>query len=126
MDLCFSAWRRRMQRPFLYSVRSILTLKEGNEEFGKASYDILLEPPLENKSKESGAGDTEMTLADSFTKASGSMPEKRKHKAMGSITEENGSVEQRKTKREKKINALIPSSNEHYLSSGIAGGIRAV
>ena len=39
-------------------------------------------------------------------------PEKRKHKAMGSITEKNGSVEQRKRKRENKINALIPSSNE--------------
>ena len=34
---------------------------------------LIAEPPLENKSKESGAGDTEMTLADSFTKASGSM-----------------------------------------------------
>ena len=31
---------------------------------------------------------------------------------MGSITEENGSIEQRKRKRENKINALIPSSNE--------------
>ena len=41
---------------------------------------------------------------------------------MGSIIEENGSVEQRKRKREKKINALIPSSNEHHLSSGIFGG----
>jgi len=38
---------------------------------------------------------------------------RRKHKAMGSITEKNGSVEQRKRKSEKKINALIPSSNEH-------------
>nr|POE54764.1 hypothetical protein CFP56_46062 [Quercus suber] len=84
------------------------------------------ELPWENKSKESGAGDTEMTLADSFTKASGSMPEKRKHKAMGFITEKNGSVEQRKRKREKKINALIPSSNEHHLSSGIVGGLGAV
>ncbi|KAK9987415.1 hypothetical protein SO802_032366 [Lithocarpus litseifolius] len=37
---------------------------------------------------------------------------------MGSITEKNGSVEQRKRKSEKKINALIPSSNEHQLSSG--------
>ncbi|KAK9987418.1 hypothetical protein SO802_032369 [Lithocarpus litseifolius] len=70
------------------------------------------------KSKESGAGDTEMTLADSFTKASVSMPENRKHKAMGSITEEKGSVEQRRRKREKKINALIPSSNERHLSYG--------
>ncbi|KAK9987423.1 hypothetical protein SO802_032374 [Lithocarpus litseifolius] len=69
-------------------------------------------------SKESGAGDTEMTLADSFTKASVSMPENRKHKAMGSITEEKGSVEQRRRKREKKINALIPSSNEHHSSFG--------
>ena len=34
---------------------------------------LIEELPLENKSKESGAGDTEMTLADSFTKASGSM-----------------------------------------------------
>nr|POE55575.1 hypothetical protein CFP56_73438 [Quercus suber] len=87
---------------------------------------LIAEPPLEKKSKESGAGDTGMTLADSFTKASGSMPEKRKHKAMGSITVENGSVEQRKRKREKKINALIPSSNEHHLSYGIVGGLRAV
>ncbi|KAF3959189.1 hypothetical protein CMV_015978 [Castanea mollissima] len=84
------------------------------------------ELPLENKSKESGAGDTEITLADSFTKASVSMLEKRKHKAMGSITEENGSVEQRKRKREKKINALIPSSNERHLSYGIVGGLREV
>ncbi|XP_030927327.1 uncharacterized protein LOC115953704 [Quercus lobata] len=84
------------------------------------------EPQFENKSKESGAGYTEMTLADSFTKPSGSMLEKRKHKAMGSVTKENGSVEQRKRKREKKINALIPSSNEHHLSSGIVGGLRAV
>nr|POE54765.1 hypothetical protein CFP56_46063 [Quercus suber] len=38
------AWRRRIQRPFLYSnsMRIILTLKEGIEEFRKASYDILL------------------------------------------------------------------------------------
>ena len=34
---------------------------------------LIAEPPLENKSKESGVGDTEMTLVDSFTKASGSM-----------------------------------------------------
>ena len=34
---------------------------------------LTIEPPWENKSKESGAGDTEMMLADSFTKASGSM-----------------------------------------------------
>ena len=34
---------------------------------------LIAELPLENKSKESGAGDTEMTLADSFTKASVSM-----------------------------------------------------
>ncbi|KAF3957324.1 hypothetical protein CMV_017654 [Castanea mollissima] len=61
---------------------------------------LIAELPLENKSKESGAGDTERILADSFTKASGYMLEKRKHKAMGSITEENGSVEQRKRKRE--------------------------
>uniref|UniRef100_A0A7N2M1G5 PPIase cyclophilin-type domain-containing protein n=1 Tax=Quercus lobata TaxID=97700 RepID=A0A7N2M1G5_QUELO len=79
---------------------------------------LIAEPQFENKSKESGAGYTEMTLADSFTKPSGSMLEKRKHKAMGSVTKENGSVEQRKRKREKKINALIPSSNEHHLSSG--------
>ena len=45
---------------------------------------------------------------------------------MGSITEENGSIEQRKRKREKKINALIPSSNEHHLSYGIVGGLREV
>ena len=45
---------------------------------------------------------------------------------MGSIIEENGLVEQRKRKKEKKINALIPSSNEHHLSSGIFGGLRAV
>ena len=34
---------------------------------------LIAEPPLENKSKESGAGDTEMTFADSFTMASGSV-----------------------------------------------------
>ena len=51
-------------------------------------------------------------------------PEKRKHKAMGSIIEENGLVEQRKRKKEKKINALIPSSNERQLSYGIVGGLR--
>ena len=34
---------------------------------------LIAEPPLENKFKESGAGDTEMMLADSFTKASVSM-----------------------------------------------------
>ena len=34
---------------------------------------LIAKPPLENKSKESGVGDTEMTLADSFTKASRSM-----------------------------------------------------
>ena len=34
---------------------------------------LIAELPLENKSKESGAVDTEMTLADSFTKASVSM-----------------------------------------------------
>ena len=34
---------------------------------------LTIEPPWENKSKESGAGDIEMMLADSFTKASGSM-----------------------------------------------------
>ena len=34
---------------------------------------LTIEPPWENKSKESGASDTEMMLADSFTKASGSM-----------------------------------------------------
>ena len=34
---------------------------------------LIAEPPLENKSKESGAGDAEMTLAGSFTKACGSM-----------------------------------------------------
>ena len=34
---------------------------------------LIAELPLENKCKESGAGDTEMTLADSFTKASVSM-----------------------------------------------------
>ena len=43
---------------------------------------------------------------------------------MGSIIEENGSVEQRKRKREKKINALIPSSNVRHLSYGIVGGLR--
>ncbi|KAK7815330.1 rrp12-like protein [Quercus suber] len=60
--------------------------------------------------------------------ASGSMLEKRKHKAMSSIPEENGSVEQRKRKREKKNNAYarIPSSNEHHPSSGSGGGLRAV
>ena len=45
---------------------------------------------------------------------------------MGAIAEKNGSVEQRERKREKKINAFIPSSNEHHLSSGIFGGLRAV
>ena len=45
---------------------------------------------------------------------------------MGSITEENGLVEQRKRKREKKINVLIPSSNERHLSYGIVGGLREV
>ena len=34
---------------------------------------LIAELPLENKSKESGAGDTEMALADSFTKVSVSM-----------------------------------------------------
>ena len=34
---------------------------------------LIAEPLLENKFKESGAGDTEMMLADSFTKASVSM-----------------------------------------------------
>ena len=34
---------------------------------------LISELQLENKSKESGAGYTEMTLADSFTKPSGSM-----------------------------------------------------
>ena len=34
---------------------------------------LIAELPLEDKSKESGAGDTEMMLADSFTKASVSM-----------------------------------------------------
>ena len=54
--------------------------------------------------------------------------EKRKHKAMSSIPEENGLVEQRKRKREKKNNAYsrIPSSNEHHPSSGSGGGLRAV
>ena len=36
-------------------------------------YVLLQNCHLENKSKESGAGDTEMTLAGSFTKACGSM-----------------------------------------------------
>ena len=47
---------------------------------------------------------------------------------MSSIPEENGSVEQRKRKREKKNNAYsrIPSSNEHHPSSGSGGGLRAV
>ena len=34
---------------------------------------LIAELPLENKSKKSGADDTEMALADSFTKASVSM-----------------------------------------------------
>ena len=45
---------------------------------------------------------------------------------MGAIAEKNGLIEQRERKREKKINALIPSSNERHLSSGIFGGLRAV
>ncbi|KAM3691175.1 hypothetical protein ACJW31_09G175400 [Castanea mollissima] len=96
-------------------------------------YKSFLKTVFENRhgktsSKESDAVDTEMMLADSSMKASGSMLEKRKHKAMSSIPEENGSVEQRNRKREKKNNAYasIPSSNEHHSSSGSGGGLRAV
>lgn len=94
-------------------------------------YKGFLKTVFENRhsktTKESGADDTEMMLADSSLKASGSMPEKRKRKAMGSIPEENDFVEQSKRKREKKNNAGTPSSNDRHSSSGSGGhGLRSV
>nr|POF18969.1 rrp12-like protein [Quercus suber] len=134
--LPWSSVSRHHFRSKVIVIMEIIIRKCGSavvESVTPEKYKSFLKTVFENRhgktsSKESDAGDTEMMLADSSMKASGSMLEKRKHKAMSSIPEENGSVEQRKRKREKKNNAYarIPSSNEHHPSSGSGGGLRAV
>ncbi|KAF3953726.1 hypothetical protein CMV_020855 [Castanea mollissima] len=134
--LPWSSVSRHHFRSKVIVIMEIIIRKCGSavvESVTPEKYKSFLKTVFENRhgktsSKESDAGDTEMMLADSSMKASGSMLEKRKHKAMSSIPEENGSVEQRKRKREKKNNAYasIPSSNEHHSSSGSGGGLRAV
>ncbi|KAK4580618.1 hypothetical protein RGQ29_024312 [Quercus rubra] len=134
--LPWSSVSRHHFRSKVIVIMEIIIRKCGSavvESVTPEKYKSFLKTVFENRhvktsSKESDAGDTEMMLADSSMKASRSVLEKRKHKAMSSIPEENGSVEQRKRKREKKNNAYsrIPSSNEHHPSSGSGGGLRAV
>ncbi|KAE8098771.1 hypothetical protein FH972_016809 [Carpinus fangiana] len=88
-------------------------------------YKSFLKTVFENRrnktsSKETGTGDMEMIHDYSSAEASDSMPEK-KRKKFGSPSKENGSEEQRKTKREKKNNVRSSISNESH-SSNVSGG----
>lgn len=94
-------------------------------------YSGFLKTVLENRhsktsSKESDTVEKEIMLPDSSTKSSDSRPEKRKHKKLGSLPEENDSVAPRKKKWENKQNGgKFGNSNEPHMSAGSGGKFRS-
>ncbi|KAG6694233.1 hypothetical protein I3842_09G038600 [Carya illinoinensis] len=131
--LRWSSVSRHHFREKVTVIMEIMLRKCGSAAVGSVTpekYKSFLKTVVENRhnktnSKESGTGDTEMMPAYSSTKASDSMPDKRRHKKWAYPSKENDSGEQRKAKREKKNNSRTPGSNKGHWSNGSSSGLRS-